>query len=333
MIRLLQSLQTDPLAVFWAVPVLLAPRVLGLIDREPESRSRGCADRWFWKYRMHDFANARFQEASHLLALLYGLARPENPFFQQPHVRATAVSCVRSWLGMRHRDGSVDEAYPRERSFCAGSFSCLAAVETMRLLPECRDEEIRETGRWLARHGAEAPANQVAASALALWSLGDLFGDGELKAVGNERAVGLARQGLGPRGCFLEYGGEDMGYHTLTLSLLARLAERTGLEAVRASVASGIPAFARNLDENGRIRADEWSRQTQFVYPYAAAGRDRATLTRLAGGICAGLSLSPLWQDDRYMIPLCSDYLLCANALADIAAAGAPATPAPRPGP
>jgi hypothetical protein len=66
------------------------------------------------------------------------------------------------------------------------------------------------------------------------------------------------------------------------------------------------------------LRDDQWanwSRGTQFVYPLAlaACGREEC-LTRVVRRASQGLALTPLSQDDRYMIPLLTDYLFTWNA-------------------
>ena len=47
------------------------PRILGLGDRNESSKTFGCFDRYYWHYKLLDISNARFQESTLLLALLY----------------------------------------------------------------------------------------------------------------------------------------------------------------------------------------------------------------------------------------------------------------------
>ncbi len=316
MIDILRRLDQAPEHVFWAIPCLLAPRLLGQIDRDPASPTYGCADRYYWRYRLHDLPNARFQEAMLALALVRDLDVPENPFFQAPLLTRLVAAALGFWLSRRHADGSLDEVYPFERSGCATAFSAYAATEVMRRDPALYDPAALTTADWLARARYQANPNQRLAASLALSTFAELSGR-QAYAEASRRAVAGLSSAFGPGGCLMEYGGEDMGYHTISMSLAAQLrARRPDWPEPADLVERGLAAFERHLDESGRIRPGNWSRGTRFVYPLAPAlaGRDDL-VRRIAAGAVAGVALTPLWQDDRYMIPLLSDYLLCFMAL------------------
>ncbi len=323
MINFFHRLQESNRHVFWIVPCMLAPRLLGLMDRDPDSKTYGCVDRAFWRYKLHDIANARYQEAMFTLVLLHDLDRPENLWHRQPLLRHLIAACLRFWLANRHADGSLDEVYPFERSGCATAFSAHAATEVMLWDRSLYSPNVLSTAEWLAGTSYQANPNQRLAAALALVNFADLAGYAQFAARARDMLSGLA--GLfGPRGCLLEYGGEDMGYHTISMSLLSQLVRRRPdwSEAV-ALLAQGMAAFDRNLDASGRIRPEAWSRGTQFVYPSSLATPGYETiLDRVAQGAAAGVALTPLWLDDRYMIPLMSDYLLCCRGGSHVSGAG-----------
>jgi hypothetical protein len=313
-LRKLEELQEN---IFWIVPCILAPRLLGMIDRDPSSSTYGCADRYHWHYKLHDVSNARFQESMHVLALLHDLDMPENPFFRSRLLRRLVEGVLRFWLASRHSDGSLDEVYPFERSGCATAFSSYAASAVMLWEPSLYDPAVLSTADWLRASLFECNPNQRLAAILSLVNFADLS-----RCPGYEEAARVNLAGLegsfGPQGCLREYGGEDMGYHTISMSLLAQLSlRRPDWPEIAALMQRGMGAFSRNLDALGRIRPGEWSRNTQFVYPFApAAMHHEMTVKSIAGGACQGMALTPLWQDDRYMIPLMADYLLCWNTLA-----------------
>ncbi|MBU1743021.1 MAG: hypothetical protein KKC37_15905, partial [Proteobacteria bacterium] len=96
----------------------VAPRILGLGDRDPASPTYGCWHRDFWRYLTADFPCAWFQAAALYLARLYRLSDETNRFAGREAVRAWALAAVNFTLGIRHKDGSLDEAYPFERSYC-----------------------------------------------------------------------------------------------------------------------------------------------------------------------------------------------------------------------
>ena len=158
------------------------PRALGLMDRDESSPTYGCADRYYWHYKLHDFPNARFQEASDLLALAYLFCHPSNPFHGRTKIRDWALAGVRYWERIRRGDGSFDEAYPHERSFCATAFTTFHSTQTSISLAEPLRTDIRPTGRWLVDHDAPDTANQRAASCAALANIAVLTSDAAFRA-------------------------------------------------------------------------------------------------------------------------------------------------------
>ena len=112
-------------------------------------------------------------------------------------------------------------------------------------------------------------------------------------------------------GCFIEYGGPDLGYHTITLSLLAQLHDKMPDTMLEDMLGAGRAFCNRELDDLGRVPPGSWSRNTQFVYPYSfAAGDEGPLLSRIVRGQLNSQAMNPLWLDDRYMLPLASDYIL-----------------------
>jgi len=59
-----------PIPVYRAAICDALPRLLSTLDREPLSKSYGCADRVFWCWKFTDFPGARFQEIAYALAQL-----------------------------------------------------------------------------------------------------------------------------------------------------------------------------------------------------------------------------------------------------------------------
>ena len=297
----------------------LLPRILGLGDRRPDSPTYGCFDRGFWHYRLLDFPNGQQQQASLLLACAadLGLADPAA-------LRRWARAAAAFWARSQHADGSHDEAYPYERGYCVTAMAYAANALAARRLgsPEpavC--EALRRGARWLTAAPPPPVANQVAAAGAGLLAAGAALDDDAIRRAGREVLAGLVAA-QDPDGFFLEYGGQDTGYQSLTLSFLARsLADMPELaEPLR----RGRLAAAARLDAWGRHDPAANARRTQFVYPFAfAAAADAEVLTAHVAGLDAGAALSPAWLDDRYVIWLSTDYLLAAEALC-------PAAPTPR---
>lgn len=297
---------------FADIALATVPRVLGLCDRRPNSPTEGCCDRHYWHYRMIDFANARFQEAGWLIAAAYRW--PGSRFHDKVPMMEWCRAAWRFWLARRNPDGSVMEAYPRERSFCATSFSAAAFVETMVMTGAVADDLVaaRNTLIWLGHARNPEVANQMAASLHAMTGYVRLTGDTEVARLARKRRdelLALAR----PDGGFAEYGGLDLGYQSITMSTIARIIALSGgdddlFEVLR----RGETLLDRGIGEDGRIDPARNSRGTQYIYPHSLAFLRSPVLNRLETGLANGAVLNPAWMDDRYCIAMATDYLIAA---------------------
>ncbi len=286
------------------------PRAIGLADRDPAGRTYGCADRYFWHYKFHDFPNARFQETSELFARAFLFRHPSNPFAGKEHVRDWAIAAVRFWERMARSDGSFDEAYPYERSFCATAFSAMHAVKTLLLLSEKPSSNLRTVGQWLAFHDSPDTANQRSASAAALALIGVIEGSDMFGRSAGRRAAALWEEQT-RLGYFNEYGGKDIGYTSITLSALAVYAAASGDAESAARIKSAVTELSTSIRPDGRYDYGDQSRATRFLYPFALARAGDAALSNVARGVTEDSILKPSWMDDRYMIPFAVDYLRC----------------------
>ena len=304
------------------------PRVLGLADRADGSATFGCADRAFWHYRQSDFCNVRFQEAGWLLALAAVTPAPGNRFHGKRRMMEWARSLWRFWLSRRNRDGSVAEAYPHERSFCATAFTARAFVETVKLAGGAAGwaaelEQAERTFRWLGANANPDTANQMAASLHALSGYAALTGDADAGAAARTRRDQVLALMVGD-GAFGEYGGLDVGYQSLTVSCLIGAARAGGKvdggKQDGALIETAAKAAARIdplIDAQGRHDPAANSRKTGFLYPSGLAALKCGVTERMATGIEAGTLLVPRWLDDRYCIGLATDYLLAAREFSD----------------
>jgi len=289
----------------------IAERGLGLGDRDPVSPTFGCFDRYYWHYKALDFPNARAQEIGHYLAILYANRFEGNRYAGEPMILKWAEAAVRFWSQIQNRDGSFNEWWPRERSFCATSFSTYAAAETVRIL-DLKPPALafHRTAEWLCKNNNPAVGNQVAASALALRAVADLSGDEFLARKAEERMRGLLEL-QDPEGFFPEYGGGDVGYQSLTVSLLAAYKARVPGEAITAALRKAIAFLDKRLRDDGTFDYPTCSRRTQFFYPSGLVRmREVNLLTRHWNGCRAGAVLLPSWMDDRYCFQLGTDYLI-----------------------
>lgn len=287
------------------------PRALGLGDRDPASETFGCFDRAYWHYKVLDFANARFQEAAWLLALLYTNGLPGNRYYDCEVVRDWAMGAVAFWAKIQRCDGSFDEVYPFEHSFVATAFSTYAVTEAMLILdwPSHLDH-VERAGRWLVRHDNRRVANQMAGACAALYNVYLLTGQEVFRRAATDKCQRLLTM-QDTKGFFLEYGGFDIGYLSVGLSYLVRYWRKTGDDALWKPIQRGIAFVEERIRPDGSYDCSATSRHTQYLYPYGFCVEEgRMILERHLAGLGRDVVVSPAWMDDRFFIPLTIDYLV-----------------------
>jgi hypothetical protein len=285
------------------------PRILGLGDRDIESATYGCFDRTYWHYKLIDFPNSRFQEAALILALLYH-SRSLEKFAHNKKVHSLAIGAIDFVFSQQNKDGSFNEVYPFERSFCATSFVACAVAESMLLLGEKRWEaKLHKLGQWLSKHENPEVGNQMAAAATGLYLLHLLIQDKKFREA-SEQKIAQLRQRKGHERFFPEYGGLDVGYLSITVSLLATLWQYSRNDDIHKMAIDAAGMIEEHIDEDGRFDWSKMSRKTQFIYPYGFVVLDKIdALKKLKYGLQHDIILNPTWMDDRYCIAFTLDYL------------------------
>ncbi len=308
---------------FRKVVLLNTPRILGFIDRKSDSATYGCCERYFWHYKLHDFLNARFQEACLLLSLLYQNGFPGNQYCEQRSILDCILGIVDFWLQKRNNDGSCAELYPYERCFCATSFSAFAISESLLILLEGSAKstvsnwmnksdclsKLQKTGKWLLKNMSYEVTNQVAAALNALTNIFLLTGNISFDEASKEIIFQL-REKYEKYGYFPEYGGFDLGYTTITTSCLAYYSEKIDCpDAVLTMLKSINQSLGGLIDRNGNYDYSKMSRNTTFAYPFGFYRTSSPVIGKIESGLADNQVLSPLWMDDRYCIALTIDYL------------------------
>lgn len=298
------------LDVYGSAAVDQAYRILGFADLNTDSPNFGCFDRYYWHYRQVDFINSRFQEASHYLTLLYYYNHPQNRFYQNCNVYAWAKAAVDVWTQIQNPDGSFNEYWPFERSFCVTSFTLYASAETCRLLSFAPPKDhIHRTAKWLSKHENPDVLNQMAASAVALYISGEVLEDETVTGWATNRMNTILDM-QHPDGYFAEYGGADIGYLTITLALLAKYYEQSKDERIPIAAEKACRYLDDKIEANGTYDNSNTSRKTQYIYPYGLCAFNEWDLaSRHLKGLQNNEVLCPAWMDDRYCLQLATDYL------------------------
>lgn len=303
--------------------LMITPRILGFVNRNRESETYGCADRYFWHYRIYDFSNARFQECCLLLTLLYLNDFEENIYFRKNKIFEWLLGIISFWC-LRNRKGFLEEVYPYERSFCATAFSFYAVTESLLLLLDCAGEDkvivekfigdrkiipkLEKTGQWLSRNINKDVSNQRAAVLLGLLNISLLTGNSlfrkTAKNIFSQMKLDFKQFGYLP-----EYGGFDIGYSSITNSCLAHYFDKTGDQEALNIILKINKTMENSIDADGNYAGTPNSRNTQFLYVYGFVKGKSVVLDRILNGISSNSIITPLWLDDRYCIAMAVDYL------------------------
>lgn len=295
--------------IFADIALLQMPRILGFLDRDKESRTFGCFDRNFWHYKILDFPNSRFQESVLVLSLAYLLKEPDNRFYKSDRIKNWIIAGIKFWAKSRHKDGSTDENYPFERHFCSTAFSFYAITESLLMLNEKLNIDLINTGPFLLKNDRLEVSNQMAAAALSLYNL-YLLTEREKFHSGCWEKIELLLKAQDKYGFYPEYEGFDLGYCSITLSLLALLYKKTKKEKIKESALACIKKMIPYIDEDGYFSSLGMSRKTQFLYTFGFCVFNKTVLDKIEAGLKKNVILNPAWMDDRYCIPFTADYLM-----------------------
>jgi hypothetical protein len=208
------------------------PRLLALFDGDRTSASHGLGDRYHWAWGLIDFGNGTFQGAAHGLARLWaaGLWPHDTP---REHFVARIDSMFAGARALTRGDGSLEEAFPYEGSYCVTALvahDLLCALELLR----GKGLDAATAGRWqdtvapmiaflLAADETHAFITNhlaTAAAALARWHARTGSAATEARARALTQRI-LSHQS--EEGWFDEYGGADPGYQSLATVYLADL--------------------------------------------------------------------------------------------------------------
>ena len=294
------------------------PKILTLLDRNRHSPTYGCFDRTFWQYKVIDFPAGMSQEFVYPLALAYHCNFPENIYYQQPMIREWVEAGINYAYVSSHANGSCDDYFPYERAAGATAFSLLACLESTNLMGIEHSEEIldffRRRADWLATHQESGRlANHQALIVLCLELVGRLLKIDRWKIDKQERLERVLSW-QNPEGWFIEYEGCDPGYHTLTISCLARVYELNPSERLRQAIASAVKLAGEFVHPDGSYGGEYTSRNTYNFFPHGfeLVGKWLPEALNINDRFLQGLAngLGACYADDRIIGHHTWNYLL-----------------------
>lgn len=247
-----------------------ALRWLHAINLDPYSRTYGVCDREFWAWKVKDFANGTWQ-----CGLAGFLDAQELLSFSKTQQRAIVQAVIRGTRTIQREDGSFEEAYPLESSYCVSALVQFAllycALKYPDLLTECAQHDLRlividsnrfletntETHGLIANHRATAlMARHLAAKYL------------NLLPVMDSEYLEFAQLQHPCEGWLPEYGEADPGYQTLLNYYLAAAHAIVPLPAVLQTLYERSRRFTSHFClPDGSFAGEVGGRGTSIVYP------------------------------------------------------------------
>ena len=291
------------------VSATLVPRLLTQACRDPNSPCHGCFDRDWWHYKIRDFPSIILQQGGYSAWLAAGL-----PAFSpwKAELTALAAASCRFWNQRATRRGAFEEYYPHEQGYPPLAFSTLAVAKLVAAgVAPAADVEpgARAAARQLLARFEPQAANQQVAGLAALAWLRRVF-PALAPDAAFDRIAGRTLALQTAEGWFVEYGGPDLGYLSVTLDCLWDLFDATGDPRYRAAAAAGLACIARYAAVTGGGIGLHNARNTDYILPYGIArfavgeAPERATAERLLTALYANVSEPAHFlraMDDRYL--------------------------------
>ena len=298
------------LEIYRKIGLSQVPRILSLMDRDPDSPTYGCLDRYYWHYASIDYPNVRWQEGMMLLAFIFQNDFEGNIWYGNGKVKDWLVAAIRFWEIQQARAGYFSENYPRERSFVGTSFSVYAATEASLITGiEIEPNILIRAGKWLSKNRNLHVANQMAGGAAALANIYTITNDKfHLNAAISKVAELLVLQEND--GYFIEYGGYDIGYLTICLSYAAKYLRRIEDDNLANAAKKAFEFLESKIDDNCLFDYEKTSRGTQYLYPNGFVYfKRKELLAKHQRALQENRILNPAWMDDRFCLPLTIEYL------------------------
>ena len=291
------------------------PRLIGLLDRNPLSKTYGCFDRNYWLYRITDFPGARWQEAALTLALLYKLKNKKNIYYNNENILELIHASLNFWIKMQEENGSFNEWYPHENSYVATAFSTYAVSEIMLNL-NIQDEKllkaVRKAADFLYRKKETRVQNQETGAIIALYNAYLLTNDIKYANKCNEKLENLKNKQK-TEGWFTEYNGADIGYLSLAVDYLIKYYEKSGDSTANLMAEKATDFISNFLNPDGSAGGDFASRNTEYLIPSGFEAMDNGKSKIIAGFLRNSLNerkITAIYNlDDRYLAYNAYNYL------------------------
>ena len=248
----------------------MLPRILSQIGRDENVPDCGCCDRNHHHYKIRDFSSIIIQQAGYA-AWCASLLPGNEPLADG--LRRTARAACLYWNKRALKFRSFEEYYPWEEGYPPVAFSTLA-VAKLAIAGIVDPKEIhaglRIAARQLLSRFEPQAANQQVAGTSALCQVRKLFPE-LVPADQLEEVIVKTLNCQHPEGWYMEYGGQDLGYLSVTLDCLWDAFDATGDVRFRESAAKALRYMGIFLSVSPRGIGMHNARNTDYVVPYGIA--------------------------------------------------------------
>ncbi len=293
------------------------PKILTLLDRNPHSPTYGCFDRNFWHYKTVDFPSGMVQELVLPLALVYNTKISGNLFYKQSSIRDWVEAGILYTAKSAAKNGSCIDYLPYGSNIEATAFSLLASIESYQLLELKNYTVLRfleNQANWLAKNqNSDAVSHRQSLIVLSLELLSQILQTSKwdrAKALFLERL--LDKQSA--EGWFLETEGCDPGYHTLTISCLARIYEIRQNDRLKEAIDKAVKLASYFIHPDGSYSGEYGSRNNYNFFPHGLelVGNWMPEALQINDKFLMGMAkgLNTCYADDRSLGYPTANYLL-----------------------
>ena len=248
----------------------LLPRMLTQVCRDPDSAEYGSFDRNWWHYKIRDFSSIILQQGGY--ALYCASLIPEMKARAKP-LKALAAGSAQFWNLRARKFRAFEEYYPWEEGYPPVAFSTLAIAKLVDAgvvdVDSVYDGLQRASSQLLSRFEGKATNQQVAGTAALCWiyKIAPALVDKVILDSICSRTLACQHS----EGWYMEYGGPDLGYLSVTMDCLWDAFDATSDNRFRESAARAldfISAFTR-LPSRGAGMHN--ARNTDYIVPYGIA--------------------------------------------------------------
>jgi hypothetical protein len=300
--------------IYAEVALSQIPRLLSLMDRKKSSKTYGCGDRYYWRYKIIDFPSANFQIAALPLALIYTNEYSSNIYYKHPKIRDFAIAAMEFLSETQNPDGTLNDGYPFIWSVAAVAFPTYTISEAYLLLHDDLKESsknviletLEKAGKWLLKSHDIDVTNQESGALIALYNLYQITGD-ERYRNGAETKMKLILKNQSSEGWFNEYGGGDIAYLTITIDSLAKYYQKTGNKELLKILDKAIEFISYFVHPNGTMGGEYASRNPEFIIPsgFEILSEEIPLARAIADSNILALNqsqiISPITLDDTYL--------------------------------